>query len=422
MEPETRRKTIISSWLRTVNVNETFPHDVIKIIIKYATFPLNVWCIGANIGGCCGLGDDRMCSTLTECNWNIKVKEIFVGDDHTVIKDIHNQYYSCGVNPQHNCGVQSKQHYILTPTQMHWMEHKDLVIQNCFMSSYGHYCTPFWKTSNGDIYAHGRNTAGRLGFDFNFEEVAHNIEYLKDKNIVKIVSGEYVSIAISEDGQVYSTGDDANSMGSNGHGLDGRKNTKWKQIDPLKHVQILDASSGYHWTVFVSSEGKVLTCGRGGSGQLGYKQHYKRKREYALPPKEIPFFANNMIRIQSVECGYNHCMAIDVSNNVYGWGSNQRGECGIAEFYGNTIWKPTLIKTFTNNIERVMCAVNSSLFKTKDCGYYVCGCNEYYQCGTDNKKDKKQPERINEWIAQNINGEEIVDVMMGGRHLFVLSN
>jgi hypothetical protein len=88
------------------------------------------------------------------------------------------------------------------------------------------YLNYFFKIEN-EVLSVGCNFNGELGIGEEKNDTkVHKIEFLKNKKIIDITSGQFHSLAISKDGDIY-------SWGYNAHGQLGNGNNK-NQFIPIK--------------------------------------------------------------------------------------------------------------------------------------------------------------------------------------------
>eukprot|EP01084_Bolivina_argentea_P129553 228796_1 len=169
----------------------------------------NVWCIGNGTDGQFGIGDAKKCTELTKCKWSddIQIKNIFPSARYTIFEDIQGNYYSCGYNAHNQCTLEDKTKSILNITPITWFSKNNIKISQCFPGNMEVvYNSPFWKSEDGKIYASGSDNGGRLGIKTADKSIVNEIPFLTDLSIKKIVTGTYVSIAITNDFKVYSSG------------------------------------------------------------------------------------------------------------------------------------------------------------------------------------------------------------------------
>eukprot|EP01083_Nonionella_stella_P097752 274789_1 len=102
----------------------------------------------------------------------------------------------------------------MTPTTC--LKENNLKISQVFVNNRGD--APFWKTHGGSIYTSCKNNiCGRVGVEVDSNKTIHKIPFLSQFSIKKMVSGVWCSIAICNDGSVYSTGH-GRGKGDNGLG------------------------------------------------------------------------------------------------------------------------------------------------------------------------------------------------------------
>ena len=106
-------------------------------------------------------------------------------------------------------GIENSQKNIETPTEIPCLSNIEQI--SCGRD----FCLSI--DSNNQVYSWGDNNFGQLGESEDFMvETPKRLRFFKDKKIVKISSGENFSLALSQNGEVYSWG--INSDGQLGHG------------------------------------------------------------------------------------------------------------------------------------------------------------------------------------------------------------
>eukprot|EP01083_Nonionella_stella_P085271 236368_1 len=177
-------------------------------------------------------------------------------------------------------------------------EENNLKISQLFVNNNG--LAPFWKTNDGSIYTScNHNTCGCVGVKVDGNKTIHKIPFLSQLSIKKMVSGYWRSIAICNDGSVYSTGH-GDGKGDNGLGGKGKANESWQRIDGLK--DIIDCVFGNEFVIFLSSSGQVFSAGLNDQGQLGLNTKEDEDEHIMRNPTEIKYFTQKNIIIQSIRC------------------------------------------------------------------------------------------------------------------------
>eukprot|EP01083_Nonionella_stella_P085222 236201_1 len=150
---------------------------------------------------------------------------------------------------------------------------------------------PFWKTDDGSIYTScNYNYCGCVGVKVDSNKTIHKIPFLSQLSIKKMVSGSRCSIALCNDGSVYSTGH-GHGKGDNGLGEKGKTNESWKRIEGLK--DIIDCDFGDEFIIFLSSSGQVFSAGRNDKGQLGLNTKEAWDEHIMRNPTEIKYLTQN---------------------------------------------------------------------------------------------------------------------------------
>eukprot|EP01083_Nonionella_stella_P022673 62701_1 len=112
-------------------------------------------------------------------------------------------------------------------TPITYFKQNNIKILQVFVSNIGR--APFWKAEDGSIYTScNSNDHGRVGVDVDKNKLINKIPFLSQLSVKKMVSGFRCSIAICNDGSVYSTGT-GDGKGDNGLGLR-IHNKSWQRI------------------------------------------------------------------------------------------------------------------------------------------------------------------------------------------------
>eukprot|EP01083_Nonionella_stella_P177185 622080_1 len=90
-------------------------------------------------------------------------------------------------------------------TPITYFKRNNIKISEVFVSNVGD--APFWKAEDGWIYTScNSNVFARVGAEVDKNKLINKIPFLSQLSIKKMVSGCGCSIAICNDGSVYSTG------------------------------------------------------------------------------------------------------------------------------------------------------------------------------------------------------------------------
>lgn len=173
----------------------------------------------------------------------------------------------------------------------------------------------------GDSYACGMNTGGCLGLgDLVPEFRLRKISDLRGKLMRQLVAGVDFSLFLTERHRtIYAAGkNDVGQLGL-GHQADSRQVAP---ISTLSGVPISSLSSGWGHTLALSEDGVVYSWGANKHGQCGLGHNFN-----VLEPKEVTVLKDKGV-IQ-VSAGGTHSVALTEDGHVYMWGSCGDGKLGV---------------------------------------------------------------------------------------------
>eukprot|EP01117_Protostelium_nocturnum_P011166 TRINITY_DN4055_c0_g2_i2.p1 TRINITY_DN4055_c0_g2~~TRINITY_DN4055_c0_g2_i2.p1 ORF type:complete len:958 (+),score=321.19 TRINITY_DN4055_c0_g2_i2:373-3246(+) len=230
------------------------------------------------------------------------------------------------------------------------------------------------------------------------------IEYLSSKYVVDIACGDNHTIAVTSQGEVYAWG-----MNQNGQlGLkDNETRMKPSQIkEVLSEHKIVSVACGANHSVFLSSRGEVLACGKGKNGQLGIG-------DSSLMDKKIPILIESLrgIPVVDVVCGSDHTFFLTASGSVLACGNNKFGQLGLNDDVDRIV--PTLIPSLKERqIVEISCGWNHSFAVSNSGLVYSFGSNQFHQLPIKTKSIQ-QPLAT---IALDLMGSPIIKIAAGARH------
>ncbi|GAX26573.1 hypothetical protein FisN_21Lh039 [Fistulifera solaris] len=109
-------------------------------------------------------------------------------------------------------------------------------------------------------------------------------------------------------------------------------------VESLKGIRIVSSSAGHRHTLLLDSQGGVYSCGAGIAGCLGHGD-----TENQMFPMKIKCFDEQQVRIRKISAGVDMSMAISVDGRVYGWGKTDDGRIGLGMSRGQIIWPRQVI-------------------------------------------------------------------------------
>ncbi len=277
----------------------------------------------------------------------------------------------------------------------------------------------------GKVYTWGYNRYGQLGNGTTENSttpicISDKENEIKGKKIVKIVAEGYTTVALDENGKVYTWG--YNEDGQLGNGTTENSTTPIcisNEENELKDKEIVDAVIGYNsydscMMIALDKNGKVYTWGDKGDGQLGDGTTENSTTPICISDKENAIKGKKIVKI--VAEGYT-TVALDKNGKVYTWGRNNSGQLGDGTTEDSTI--PICISDKENELKdkEIVDAVIGYNFYGGSCmialdkngKVYTWGRNYCGQLGDGTTEDSTIPICISD-KENAIKGKKIVKV------------
>ncbi|KRX02730.1 Regulator of chromosome condensation 1/beta-lactamase-inhibitor protein II [Pseudocohnilembus persalinus] len=251
---------------------------------------------------------------------NKYVTQVACGDYHTICLTEEGKVFAWGGSLKKKLGGTR----LGKPAPVKHLEHEKIIQINCgdFHSTA--------LTETGRVYTWGGGGEGQLGHghlkDLEYPQV---IKALAHKKIIQISCGQYHTMALSDDNQVYGWGKSMQGECGFGEYINANepkmvniklmKSKNFINENPEKIVKVI--AGGKH-TLFLSNLGQVYSCGQGSHGQLGQRKPEKNSME----PKLIYGFQGK--KVIDIAAGQNHSMLITDIGDVYTCGYGANGQLG----------------------------------------------------------------------------------------------
>lgn len=271
------------------------------------------------------------------------------------------------------------------------------------------------------LWSWGAGTDGQLGTGRLQDEQIPQQLSLSLPSVSSLACGGAHVIALTSDGKVLSWG--RGDSGQLGHGEVVNNLLYPKAITSLDNYFITHVSAGWGHSGFVSDSGCLFTCGDGSFGQLGHGDY----ASHSSPIKVSSFVDQN---VAQVACGMRHSLVLlkgCLSNQVYGFGSGKRGQLGVSKDKIKSINLPKVISGFedeeivgisANGDHSAALSVDGHLY-TWGRGFKGYEDSHLPQCLNSTSKFTKVTLGWNHALAMTGEGEVY---MLGGNHLGVLSD
>ncbi|XP_012221196.1 probable E3 ubiquitin-protein ligase HERC4 isoform X2 [Linepithema humile] len=181
-----------------------------------------------------------------------------------------------------------------------------------------------------------------------------------------------------------------------------------REVDFSETNNIEQIACGENYTVALTKDGKVYSCGNNDYGQLGHEK--ARKRLQLIPGLDAFVF-------KKVECGNCHTMAVNEWGQLFSWGCNLNGQLGLNSV-DCTERTPRMVRALgTNVIIQIACGVEHSIALTNDGDLFAWGSNKEGQLGLGiHTVTEIKPKKISTLAAV-----PIAFVACGGYHTIVIS-
>uniref|UniRef100_A0A8C2JWY2 Regulator of chromosome condensation (RCC1) and BTB (POZ) domain containing protein 2 n=3 Tax=Cyprinus carpio TaxID=7962 RepID=A0A8C2JWY2_CYPCA len=231
----------------------------------YVTVNDEVFALGTNCSGCLGLGDTQ--SSIEPRRIDIlcgkKIVSLSYGTGpHVVIATADGEVYSWGHNGYSQLGNGTTNHG-LTPA----LVSTNLISKKVKEVACGSHHT-IALTTEGEVYAWGYNNSGQVGSGSTANQPTPRrvSSCLQNKVVVNIACGQLCSMAVLDNGETYGWGYNCN--GQLGLGNNGNQQTPCR-IAALQGINIIQVACGYAHTLALTDEGFVYSWGANSYGQLG---------------------------------------------------------------------------------------------------------------------------------------------------------
>ena len=197
--------------------------------------------------------------------------------------------------------------------------------------------------SDGNAYAWGSNSNGQLGNNSGYNssvpervrDPANPTDKSKGLKATQVSGGEWHSLAVGSDGNVYAWG--VNNLGQLGNNTSGdyanssvpvRVRDPANPTDTSKGLKATQVSARYWHSLAVGSDGYVYAWGANAYGGLGNNTTSPSSVPVGVRDPASPTDTSKGLRATQVSGGYYYSLAVGSDGNAYAWGYNGYGQLG----------------------------------------------------------------------------------------------
>ena len=189
------------------------------------------------------------------------------------------------------------------------------------------------QTASGELWGWGDNSIGVLG-DTPKDTVTSPVKIVLPAGVasLSISAGFDHVLMLGSDGNVYAWGD--NTEGQLGISNNHEMLRSPTLVEGLMGKNIISVSAGNRFSLALSDNGRVYSFGRNTLRQLGYDLT-EASEKFSITPTRIDALSN--VCITKISAGTNSAIAIDQNGKVYLWGSTQNCVLGVANSPASTL-------------------------------------------------------------------------------------
>ncbi|PON38742.1 Regulator of chromosome condensation 1/beta-lactamase-inhibitor protein II [Parasponia andersonii] len=278
-----------------------------------------LWLWGKGDGGRLGFGHENPAFVPTLNPHLDSVRSVALGGLHSVVLTTPGQAFTWGYGGFGALG-HSVYHRELLPR----------LVEGSWGGKIRHIATSGTHTAaiteSGELYTWGRDEGdGRLGLgpgrgpnEGGGRSIPSKVKALPVP-VAAVSCGGFFTMVLTEDGKVWNWGANSNYELGRGNNVGGWKPNPVSGLQDVRIIQI--ASGGYH-SLALTDDGKVFSWGHGGHGQLGHSSISNQKI-----PAVIEALANE--HAVYIACGGSSSAAITDEGKLFTWGNAKDSQLGV---------------------------------------------------------------------------------------------
>ncbi|XP_049987756.1 probable E3 ubiquitin-protein ligase HERC6 isoform X2 [Alexandromys fortis] len=244
--------------------------------------------------------------------------------------------------------------------------------------------------SNHRVYSCGDNSFGQLGQKTEQNnERPEQIQSLATLHVDLVSCGKEHSIAVCHKGRVFAWG--AGSQGQLGIGVCKEINLMPMKIKFPDGIKIIQVSCGHYHSLALSEDGQVFSWGSNSHGQLGLGKNCSSQAS----PERVKSLKG--IPLAQVAAGGNHSFALSLTGTSFGWGSNSVGQLALSGEKAKAvkIHKPNSIGALKSlGVVYISCGYEHTAVLTQDGKVFTFGDNSSGQLQHSPQSERRGPQLV----------------------------
>lgn len=249
----------------------------------------------------------------------VPIVQVALGGWHALYLDNEGQVWASGGDEYMQSGQGAKERDVLVPTMCL------PALRVCSVSAGGMHSLAL--TEDGQLWTWGEPW-GSYSMTIDRRprrvEVEDPEEIIDRGGFVAIACGAFHNLALTSTGEIYSWG--LNDYGQLGLGHTASVTAPQRIVDGLDGVAAADISCGGWHSGLLSTKGEVYMFGRGEYGRLGMGD---KSGSSKLRPTKIR--ALEGVKMVQLSCGGSHTMGVDADGKAWAWGRGSFGRLGTGE-------------------------------------------------------------------------------------------
>ncbi|KAJ7565806.1 hypothetical protein O6H91_02G076100 [Diphasiastrum complanatum] len=264
------------------------------------------------------------------------------------------------------------------------------------------------------VLAWGAGEDGQLGLgNLEDKDWVCRVDDLEGLSVVSVVAGSRNSLAICEDGRLYTWG--WNQRGTLGHPPETKTESTPSQVKALENVKIVQAAIGGWHCLAVDEEGRTYAWGGNEYGQCAEEPEKKGEGKILHRDITIPRRCCHHLHVRQVAAGGTHSVVLTEEGRVWTWGQPWPPGDIIMINGSKQISTPVRVQGL-EKVRVVAAGAFHNLALLEPGNVWAWGNNEYGQLGTGDTQPRASPIPV-----RGLTGLVLEDIAAGGWHSMALT-